>query len=424
MASQWTFGRIGVSASAGGDGLDLSGHYVMDFAGDELGIEADLDASTVADQKALREQFRGYDLNEDELTVAVTSTQDPTVNGWYTAQSIEVADTVGTHFTGGIGSHATIDLLRSPGFQSPLVELICGGSLLANSHSVAIGSTIPTVGAPVGAYCMTPGFETATTLTGADGAVNVFYDATTPTTYAVYPSWMVAAADAYKGAARLEVSYDSGVSWRTVVGREMPNLPTMWRVSNSLVRVTATTTASKLELSVEHHDGTQWETAKVWQVTGDTSYTALAVAPAAVTPMKNAPDEVRVQVAAGGTAHVTLDVRVRRGSRMVECYLVHPTLTTLGVRRGTDEAATALTTACGLRATNTDAGGNRYVVATPLALAGSSTTIGAIRVTSTAFPFALGAAIGGTVGTGFAETMGLASGYLAGVVHTEGVVAV
>ena len=137
------------------------------------------------------------------------------------------------------------DLERVPSWQIPLWELVSGGTLRSNAHSIAIGATIPTVGAPVGAFSATPGFETATTRTGEDGAVPVFYDASTPTTYKLTPSWKVSAADAEKGAARLEVSYNGGSTWDVVVGRQVQNLPTFWRLSNSLVRVTATNTAAR-----------------------------------------------------------------------------------------------------------------------------------------------------------------------------------
>lgn len=418
----WTFGRIGRSTTTGGDGLELPAHDPVKWDGDTVTVVCDLPQSTVTDQVVLRDQFNGYDLNPDERVVWITSAEDPSMDGAFEVHEVNCDDVAGTHFAGGSGSQATVVARKLTGWQAVRSELLCDGTARDNAYSVAIGSTIPVVGAPVGAFEASIGFATSTTLTGADGAVPVWYS-TAPTTYKLFPSWLVAAANAYKGACRMEVSHDSGSTWRTVVGRQPRNLPTYWRVSNSLVRVTATTTASKVELSVEHHDGSQWETAKVWQLTADTSYTALAFAPTSLACFKNAADEVRVQVGAGTTDRVTLDVRLRRGSRVVECAYYHPSVTALGVRRGTNEAATALTTACGLRATSADAGGNRYVVATPQTLAGSDTTIGAIRVTSNLFRFGIGSAIGGTVGTGFGETMGTASAYLAGINHQHPVVA-
>lgn len=418
----WTFGRVGVATSAGGDGLTLPSHDPAKWDGDTVTFVCDLAADTVADALALRSQVLGYDLNPDEKVVAITSTQDSSIDGFYEVLEVNVDDVVGTHILGGSGSQATVVARKITGWQAVRSELICDGAARTNSHSIAIGSTFPLVGAPVGAFQATPKFATTTTLTGEDGAVPVWYQSS-PTTYKVTPSWLIAAANAYKGGCRLEVSHDSGSTWRTVVGRQPRNLPTYWRASNSLVRVTATTTANKVELSVEHHDGTQWETAKVWQLTADTSYTALAFAPTSLACFKNAADEVRVQVGAGTTDRITLDVRLRRGSRVVECAYAHPTVTALGVRRGTNEAATALSTTCGLRATSNDAGNNKYVVATPSTLAGSDTTIGAIRATTNLFRFGLGIAIGGTVGTGFGETMGVASAYMAGINHRQSTVA-
>lgn len=416
----WTFGRIGLATTAGGDGLTVPAHNPVQWDGDQVTIVTDLNASTVTDQLVLRDQFLGYDLNPDERVLPITSTGDPTIDGFYEILEVNVDDREGSHFAGGNGSQVTVAARKVTAWQNPRFELRCDGTVRDNSHSVAIGDTIFVTGAPVGAYQATPETLT-TTVTGADGAVPVWYQ-TSPTSYQVNSSWLVAAADAYKGACRLEVSYDSGSTWRTVVGRNPPNLPTMWRVSNSLVRVTATTTASKTELSVEHHDGTQWETAKVWQVTDDTSYTPVAYAPTSLACFNNAADEVRVEVGLGTTDRRTLSVRVRRGSRMVECSY-KTSGGDLGVRRATNEAGTALSTTCGLRATSDDAGGNKYVVCTPLTLAATDTTIGAIRASTAVFRFGIGVAIGGTVGTGLGETMGLASSYLAAVNHQLAVVA-
>ncbi len=426
MAQDFTLGRAGLATASGGDGLELYCD-MFEVEGDEIKCGGKIKGDSSSDLRALVAQIQGYGPdNTDEPVVPVTWAVDPNVDGFYRVQSTRV----GSEMSGRLSTSATglawswtASLLRVAGMQAPINELQVGGTVRTNAHTIAIGSTFPLVGAPVGAYEATTGFATATTLTGAEGAVPVWYQSS-PTTYAVAPSWLVSTANAAKGAARLEVSYDSGTSWRIVTGRQMLNLPTYWRVSNSLVRVTATTTASKTELSVEHHDGSQWETAKVWQLTSDTSYTALALAPTSVTCFKNATDEVRVQVGAGTTSRVTLDVRLRRGSRVVECLFTHPTLTALGVRRGTNEAGAALSTTCGLRASADDAGGNKYVVCTPLALAGTETTIGAIRVTSGSFPFGIGLAVGGTVGTGFGETMGVASAYMAGATHRQSIVAV
>lgn len=433
MAQDFTIGRAGLASASGGDGLELSAQ-TWEAEGDEARVGGVIkgskmaSATALADVKALRDQLKGYHLNTDEPVVPVTSAQDSSIDGFYRVQDIRVgSEATGRLRAGSDGNELaytwTAELLRVPGWQAVRQELVVGGTVRTNSHSIAIGSTFPLVGAPVGAFQASTGFTTTTTVTGADGAVPVWYQST-PTTYAVTPSFLSAAGDFYKGACRLEVSYDSGSTWRTVVGRQPANLPTLWRISNSLVRVTATTTASKTELSVEHHDGSQWETAKVWQLTQDTSYTALALAPTSLTCFKNAADEVRVQVGAGTTSRVTFDVRLRRGARFVECVLVHPTVTDLGVRRGTNEAGAALSTTCGLRANANDAGGNKYVVCTPTTLAGTDTTIGAIRVSSGTFRFGLGLAVGGTVGTGFGETMGVASAYMAGINHHAGSVAV
>jgi hypothetical protein len=436
VAGKWTFGRMGLATSAGGDGLELSGHYVMDFSGDECTILADLDqrsasfaseAAAIAAQKALREQARGYHLNTDEPVIPVTSVEDPTVDGFYRVQNVDVEDTAGTHFADGIGSQMTAELLRVPGWQAPRLEEVVSGTLRVNAHSVVIGTTIPAWAAPVGAYAVDSQVAPASvTVTGAEGAMTVLTK-TSPTHYNLAPSFAVAPENFYKGACRIEQSYDTGSTWRTITADQIINTPTYVRVGNSLVRVTTTTTASKTELSVEWHDGSQWETAKVFRITESNTYTDVALSPVAVTVLHNRPESVGIRLELGSSTSATqwyLDVVLLRGSRVVSCLVarVGGLALDFGVKLvGTTEAATDITG--GIRATNNDAGGNKVVIATPLAISDTDNTNGRLRINDDTFPFALACAIGGTVGNGFNETQGLVYEYLAAVDRRQSIVA-
>jgi hypothetical protein len=273
----------------------------------------------------------------------------------------------------------------------------------------------------VGAYAIDlQDINNATTRTGEDGVQNVYSESGSGLVpYNDHPSWLSLPADYYKGCSRLEVSYDGGSTWSVVTARQVPNFPTYWRISNGLVRVTATTTAAKTELSIEHHDGTGWDPAKVWQLTGDTSYTALAQAPNSVQVLHNRPDSAAVRLDLSSITLRTLDVTLRRGSRYVECLAAG--VTTPGIRRGTNEAATLITPSSndiGIRAT-ADSSGNKYVVGSGTAIAGSDLTIGAIRVATGDFPFMIGSAVGGTVGAAFGETEGEIRIYYAAVAHRQ-----
>jgi hypothetical protein len=419
MAQDFAFGRIGLATTAGGDGLEVQCSS-WSQEGDEAKIAGVIrKQSALADVKALRGQFQGYGpQNPDELVVPITWAKDSSRDGWYRIASVDTSD----ELTGRLGSPAqaggntaynwSAELVRVPDFSAPRVELALGGTTRSNVYGIVGAATFPTWSSNVSAYSIDLGtISTAVSRTGADGAQYVFYkSAPSASDIPDYPTWGTAPADYYKGGPRIEVSYDTGTSWRTVVGRQVQNLPTYWRISNAFVRCTATTTSAKTELSVEHYDGSQWETAKVWQLTEDASYTAVAQAPNELGILYNRSDAVAVRVGFGTVTDLrTLDVSLRRGVRYLEC--VASGVVTPGVRRGTNEAATALTTACGLRATSNDAGGNKYVVATPLTLAGTDTTIGAIRVATGTFPFMIGLAVGGTVGTAYGETMGEASTY-------------
>lgn len=429
MASSWTFGPIGVATTAGGDGVELPSHDPVQYAGDEIKIEADLTASTSADMKILRDQFRGLD--DTGITIPVTSTQDATLDAYYRVVGVSVDDNPSTHFPGGLGSHLTAELERLA--HAPRHVQSVFGNVRTNSHSVTIGTTIPWWAPGASAYNIDRRLVYVTgssSATSADGAVTRLYK-TSPTTYESWGSWSVEPADYYKGSSRILVSYDSGSSWRTVTGFQVRNVPTYWRMSNGLVEVTATTTASVTELSVRWYDGSQWETAKVFRLTQDSSWTDLAAAPVVLTVMHNDPHmcSVRLDLSASGTLDRRyLDVTLRRGARYLECYLsedgtANGSGTDYGVKLTTTEAATSIITNAAWRATSNDAGGNKVVVASTQ-VGASDLTNGRLRVNAPPFNFMLGCVIGGGTGGGFDDTAGMVNQWLAGMEQTTSTVMV
>jgi hypothetical protein len=361
-------------------------------------------------------QLGGYP-NTDEPVVPFTYSTDyaflgqDLLDGFYFVESTKV-DWV--KLAAGMFAWEA-QLVRVPDMAVPRIELSVGGTLRGNDHGIIGGGTVAILAPNVGAYSIAPGqYNAVSSRTGEDGVQAIYYD-TSPGATPDYLTWLTLPGDYYDGCPRLEVYYDT---WTAVTARQIPNSPTSWRITNGLVRVTSTLTAAKTELSIEHFDGTVWDPAKVWQLTNDTSYTAIAQAPNSVQVLHNRPDSVSVRVDLSTTSLQTLDVTLRRGVRYLDCRLTG--VTTPGIRRGTNEAATLITVSgdAGIRAT-ADSSGNKYVAGTTLDLAGSDLTIGAMRVATGDFPFMIGSAIGGTVGTGLGETEGEWRAWLLGLNHRQ-----
>lgn len=259
--------------------------------------------------------------------------------------------------------------------------------------------------------------------TGADGAVagTVDTDAQSPTA-----TWYVAPADFYKGACN--VAQIVGATSYSIVGREMPNIPTTWAMGNSLVNVIGSATAAKAEFAMLWHDGTQYESTKVLRVAAAGS--DLTFAPVQVRTLRNTPEQCSIRVRlgyAGTTGAVDLDttyvdITLRRGHRFAEFLITSTASATWGLNLVTAEALTAITG--GARATNNDAGGNKLVFASPQAHT-LDTTNGKIRLTSAGLKFAagVGISIGGSLVAPPDETpQAVANQYFAAQYGTQRVV--
>jgi len=238
--------------------IALEGHEPPAWDGDELTLQADIPAATITDAIALRDQFNGYDLNRDEDIVPITSTEDPTIDGFYRVTQVAVDDTIGTYLSGGIGSRVQIEATKVDGFAAPLVEVIRNGAIRSNSHSNT-NDFVAVTGLPGG--FKTPRFTVAqdaeANVPVEGGSVRVYADSTVPmsVTYGIVPDSF------YEGATTIEVSYDEGSSWWPVVGRQVRNLPGFIRLGNGRVRVTCSLSGGATLLATEVWDPTagRWE---------------------------------------------------------------------------------------------------------------------------------------------------------------------
>ena len=138
------------------------------------------------------------------------------------------------------------------------------------------------------------------------------------------PTWYLAPADWYDGAASLTVG------GKLVIGRQVPNNPTNWVLSNGIVRITGGTGGS---LATELWSGTAWGNAgSAWRIgrkIGTGSYTIDPLgAPHTITVLRNDPACVTVRLAYDAAALVPgsrfvvyVDFTLRRGASVVEVTL-------------------------------------------------------------------------------------------------------
>jgi hypothetical protein len=128
--------------------------------------------------------------------------------------------------------------------------------------------------------------------------------------------------------------------------------------------------------------GSAYDTAKTFKINGAATagdvngFHHMAV-------LRNGPEATTVRLGlknpGGQTANA--DVTIRRGSRWVQVLITSAIVDTWGIKRASNEAATAIT--AGIRATSNDASGNRFLLAIPVGTTNDLVT-GGVRLTTAA----------------------------------------
>lgn len=201
---------------------------------------------------------------------------------------------------------------------------------------------------PIGHYAYYTGSSNPTvmTRTGADGAMTVYR--TLPA--GVSPRWGCAPTDYLKGRVRL---VSDGIE---LCGVDQPLAPSGWSLSNGLVNVTTSASAS---LDVQAYTDGAWRS-KAWNVSVAGSGSSIPAWDGA-TLLRNDPEHVVLRLTRSlSPGRATLDLTLRRGSRFVEGYLQTSGSATLAVYRAGAETGAAGTGY--IAAAADDADGNRYVV--------------------------------------------------------------
>lgn len=379
--AELTLGRLGLAAP-----FVASPESFADAAsGTErrVSLSVSVMAGSLADTKALRQELVALGNSDD--VIAVTWTEDSDLDGFYRVLSTSV-DTESLTNAGLVSFSITLE--RLGGEADVIFQSVVVGAVLTNNFTVTAAESAPFLSLPVAAYAYDNGgtIETLLSRTGADGAIPTFIDVS----FSTDPRWAVTPANFYTGAAIIKVST------YLRVGETAPNAPTDWELSNGLVRVKPNGANSRLNIEV--HNGTTWDTAKVWQF--DDGAAGEIPAWDAITIVRNTPEECAIRLTAGiaaGGRHV-MDIALRRGSRFARFVWNQQASGTMKVVRNTAEAGADLTPTgasgpVAVVASVDDGDGNRYVVGTRLTHVSDLINGGFSIAAVTSLPFFIGVSV-------------------------------
>lgn len=239
---------------------------------------------------------------------------------------------------------------------------------------------------PIGHY----GYQTGTsnptsmTRTGADGAITVYRSIPTGAS----PRWGCTPANYLNGRAKLT---SSGTE---VCGVDQLLSPTGWALTNGLVNVTWVSTGGG-SLDVQSYTGGAYRS-KIWTP----FYSSSGLVGSAwdgATLLRNDCEHVILRLSKGlNPGRFTLDLSLRRGSRIVEGYMQRSTSADeLKIRLNTAETNnTALAASGYVTATNNDADGNRFAAGSARTFTGHANG-GVVKANTTTLDFWVGVAAGG-----------------------------
>jgi hypothetical protein len=349
------------------------------MSGDVLTFRAELVVASLAEYQGVCAQLRGMVGNRDENAFPLTSSVDPSLDGFYNEVEVDISP-MPAQFVYSL-PWAQVRCRRVLRSNRPAVELTGGTVVRTNSHgitapagvlvAVPVVTTIPPWEADfVERFTATAAGTEIKTDDRAGGTFPVQqYTATSPVAlnagrFFVPPSYFYAAAPT------IEVDYGDG-TYRPMVGAQISGVLSgssrLWRLNNGTIRVRAGAIGGAAENGFEFEvfDGTN----KVWEaldsflvtnagtalnVTQNGSFYAMPVV------LENTSN--RVSIAFYMQAR-TVTVTMRRGSRVLEVGCSSPATVQWGLKSSAVAAATAITG--GIRRTSNDGSGNRWVYLAP-----------------------------------------------------------
>lgn len=231
------------------------------------------------------------------------------------------------------------------------------------------------------AYSAGTAIPSSMTRASQDGTITVYRGLGT----GVNPRWGCAPADYPLGRARLLVM---GLER---AGTNQSLATSGWELTNGLVRVTPATSGT---LAVAAWGGTAWES-KDWSISDGTVVTGWDSA----TLVRNDFEQVILRLAReqgpGEAGRIILDIGVRRGSRLVECYLQRSTSATLSAYLANGEAFTNNAATGYIVASGNDADGNRATCGSARSFTAHA-NLGVSKAATTALGFYLATVVGGS----------------------------
>jgi len=236
---------------------------------------------------------------------------------------------------------------------------------------------------PIGHYGYQTGTSNPTTMTrtGADGAITVYRGIPTGAS----PRWGCTPANYLNGRVRLT---SSGTE---VCGVDQPLSPTGWALTNGLVNISISASAS---LDVQAYTGGAWRS-KLWNVSVAGSASSITSWDGA-TLLRNDCEHVILRLTKGlSPGRATLDLTLRRGSRTVEGYLQTTTSNTLAAYRSSSETNTSFAASGYVVATSNDADGNKFAAGSAHTFT-AHTNGGVQKAATTTLDFWIGVAAGGS----------------------------
>ncbi|MFD9465328.1 hypothetical protein [Streptomyces sp. NPDC060027] len=235
---------------------------------------------------------------------------------------------------------------------------------------------------PIGHYGYQTGTTNPTTMTrtGADGAMTVYRGIPTGAS----PRWGCAPTSYLNGRVRLT---SSGTE---VCGVDQPLSATGWALTNGLVNVTTSASAT---FDVQAYTGGAWRS-KLWNVSASGSAASITSWDGA-TLLRNDCEHVIVRLTKSlNPGRATLDLTLRRGARTVEGYLQTTTSNTLAAYRSTLETNTSFAASGYVTATANDADSNRFAAGSARTFT-AHTNGGVTKAAATSLDFWIGVAAGG-----------------------------
>jgi hypothetical protein len=304
--------------------------------------------------------------------INVTFTDKPERNGYYTVKSSGATYTEYLNEAVTSSWKVSLDRIGSDA-ETDLQSRLTGAVRLNDFALTGERWHAP----PIGHYGYYTGATNPTlmTRTGADGTITIYRGVPAN----VSPRWGCLPTAYLVG--RVRATTTGG---QEVYGVDVPLAATGWSLTNGLINVTTSASAS---LDVQTYSGGAYRS-KLWNVSVAGSASSITTWDGA-TLLRNDPEMTILRLVKGlNPGRATLDLTLRRGSRTIEGYLQTGTAGTLCAYRAAAETATNQTSY--LVATADDADGNAYACGSARTFTAHANG-GIVKAATTSLDFWIGA---------------------------------